>query len=259
MSDNWHGWFRVEGDNISDVWREVFLKLMSPNIDYISPLFVEIWVNTLLGQSNDKDSVRDCLDHTYAQLSIKNSVSTVANTIFPISLWDMNSDRNNLYQRFLTIWPIVQKDIRNKNGHYFQRMIAYRKGDTAEPFNQLEHVIETYNRGNHRKSALQVSIMDPQLDHTHERQRGFPCLQHVNFIPHPSKKELDIVGYYTNQYIFEKAYGNYLGLYRLGTFMAHEMGLNLSRVMCIASCAKLADWKKYKKADLKDLEVEFHD
>jgi hypothetical protein len=41
------------------------------------------------------------------------------------------------------------------------------------------------------------------------------------------------------QYLFERAYGNYLGLVRLGRFMAHEMGLQLERVVCMAAVAKL--------------------
>jgi len=41
------------------------------------------------------------------------------------------------------------------------------------------------------------------------------------------------------QYLFERAYGNYLGLKRLGEFMAHEMSLRLERVICIAAVGKL--------------------
>jgi hypothetical protein len=41
------------------------------------------------------------------------------------------------------------------------------------------------------------------------------------------------------QYLFERAYGNYLGLARLGEFMAHEMGLRLERVVCFSAVAKL--------------------
>ena len=37
--------------------------------------------------------------------------------------------------------------------------------------------------------------------------------------------------------MYERAYGNYLGLCRLGRFMAHEMGLTLSQIVCIATPA----------------------
>jgi hypothetical protein len=38
----------------------------------------------------------------------------------------------------------------------------------------------------------------------------------------------------------EKAYGNYLGLYRLGEFMAGEMGIKMKEVVCIATALKLS-------------------
>ena len=48
---------------------------------------------------------------------------------------------------------------------------------------------------------------------------------------------------------FERAYGNYLGLCHLGRFMAHEMGLTLSQVVCIATPAA----RDRKKRDLAGL------
>ena len=48
---------------------------------------------------------------------------------------------------------------------------------------------------------------------------------------------LAVTGFYAKQHMFERAYGNYLGLCHLGRFMAHEMGLTLSQVVCIATPA----------------------
>lgn len=64
---------------------------------------------------------------------------------------------------------------------------------------------------------------------------------------------MTITGIYATQVLIEKAYGNYLGLYRLGQFMAQSMGLKLMRVVCTASLVKLSD--NLKKADLHDLEA----
>ena len=62
------------------------------------------------------------------------------------------------------------------------------------PVNQLDHIIDTFRRGNHRRSALQVSIFDPTRDHKHCRQLGFPCLHQVAFLPETNT--LTITGYY---------------------------------------------------------------
>lgn len=141
--------------------------------------------------------------------------------------------------------PTIKKaDPRNRNGTYFERMIAFGsdpgESDSGK-INQLEHIISTYTeRGNHRRSALQASIFDPAKDHTHQRQRGFPCLHQVSFIPLENDK-LAVTGFYATQYLFEKAYGNYLGLHNLGRFMAHELGLELAQLNCIASVVKRGD------------------
>ena len=60
---------------------------------------------------------------------------------------------------------------------------------------------------------------------------------------------LEVMAFYANQILLEKAYGNYLGLYRLGQFMAGEMGLKLTGVTCIASHLTL--FKKSKNGTTK--------
>ena len=84
---------------------------------------------------------------------------------------------------------------------------------------------------------MQAAIIDPALDHTNSQQLGFPCLHQVAFTP-DGDAGLAVTGFYATQYLFDRAYGNYLGLCRLGRFMAHEMGLKLARMTCIASVAQ---------------------
>ena len=86
---------------------------------------------------------------------------------------------------------------------------------------------------------FQASIFDPKRDHVSNAQLPFPCLQHVSFVPENKEKTLTINAFYATQQIFEKAYGNYLGLCRLGDFMAGEMGLTLERMNCFVGVAKL--------------------
>jgi len=174
----------------------------------------------------------------------KQSSRTIANTIFPNSLWTPKALDNaeDLYARYDRIWTTIAKCPANSKGVYFRRLIAYFPEGlpaSSEPVNQLKHVIETFRGGNHRHSALQASIFDPTRDHTNSRQRGFPCLQQVAF--DTSEGELGVTGFYALQHHVPKAYGNYLGLCWLGRFMAHQMGLRLSQVTCIASSLKLGD------------------
>jgi len=79
----------------------------------------------------------------------------------------------------------------------------------------------------------------PTLDLNNARQQGFPCLQQVAFVPEPHAGTLHVIGFYPLQYIFERAYGNYLGLIQLGRFMAHEMQLSLTAMTCVSAIAQL--------------------
>ena len=133
--------------------------------------------------------------------------------------------------------------------------------ETKEDLNQLEHIIGTWNGGNRRRSALQASLVDPRVDHTNQRQREFSCLQQVAFAP-TGDDGLAVTGFYAKQHMYERADGNYLGLCRLGRFMAHEMGLTLSQVVCIATPAA----RHRSKRDLAELAhlvesalLDFHD
>jgi thymidylate synthase len=221
---------------------------MEPGVDEISPLCVAVR-GLDEGRPVEDRSIRDALDRTLAAHD-KLSVHTVASTIFPRSRWKPELGRERLFERYAKMLPIIKKadSKRNRNGTYFERMTAFG----PEKINQLEHIIDTYAGGNRRRSALQAVIFDPAKDHTDQPQRGFPCLQYVSFAPFDQTK-LRVTGVYATQYLFEKAYGNYLGLYYLGHFMAHELGLELAQINCIASVAKRGT---PSKKDLRTLATE---
>lgn len=225
----------IEDTNLSRAWARAFIEATQPGVCELSPLQVTV-TGLVDGKPGEMPPIRDALDAALDSRGEKQS-STVANTIFPQSLWNPRHDRDRLYNRYHD----VLRDIKtgegcNKYGIYFERLIAFG----PDKMNQLEHIIETYGRGNHRRSALQVGIFDPKHDHTHQRQRGFPCLQQIAFTPF-GDGELAISAFYATQYLFEKAYGNYLGLCNLGRFVAHELGLQLTRMTCFAGVATLGD------------------
>jgi hypothetical protein len=167
------------------------------------------------------------------------TVETVANTLFPYSLWNPAGPRGLLFKRYLNILPILRHDSRNRRGLYFERLISYPDSRTTAAKNQLDHIIQTFASGNHRRSALQAAVFYPPADLNHARQQGFPCLHQIAFAHNQARGTLTVTGFYAMQYLFERAYGNYLGLARLGEFMAREMNLELERVVCIAAVAKL--------------------
>lgn len=231
----------IHEENLSVAWGKAVLRVLDSGVNEIVPLIVTVDGFNKNGEVQSIPEIQGALDAVLSS-SGKQSCETVASTIFPRSMWNPKRDRHALYGRYNDIAPQLKRHRGNQFGIYFQRMIAY--GDKQSPLNQLEHIISTWKRGNHRRSALQASIFDPNKDHNHARQRGFPCLQHVTF----SKQEnggLCVTGFYATQFLIERAYGNYLGLCRLGKFMAHEMGLPLTRMTCFTGVA-MCDFPKRK-------------
>lgn len=153
------------------------------------------------------------------------SINTVANTIFPINLWNPEYSRNTLYERYNNVLKHIKRCPLNRYGIYFERMINFKNG-----VNQLEKTIAFYKSGNLRRSAYQIAIWDPLRDLTNTRMRGFPCMQHLVFLC--VRNRLVVIGFFATQYLFERAYGNFLGLCNLGKFMSHELGIPLCEVKC---------------------------
>lgn len=229
----------IEKENLSYAWASAFLHIIDNPGKEISPLVVSITGFTDGIPHEDMD-IRQSLDNCLAAEGDQ-EVHTVANTIFPHSLWRRSKyERNEFFERYLKFLPrakaIKHCKPKNKRGLYFERLIAFGSG--PHNGNQLEYIISEYQaRPGVRRTMFQASIFDPGRDHVRSAQLPFPCLQHVSFIP--QEEMLTLNAFYATQQIFNKAYGNYLGLCRLGNFMAHEMGLTFIRMNCFIGVAKL--------------------
>ncbi len=237
--------FYPKSRNISVAWAETFLRLIEPGVSEITPAVIVV-TDFNSGVVNEDPTIRALLDQDMARLDLR-SCEAVASTIFPVSMWNpkLPDNAEQLFQRYERVWPrIKHRDRANNRGNYFRRLTSFQpKGSNVAPVNQLRHVVETYQKGNHRRSALQASVFDPTRDHVHSRILGFPCLQQVGFAP-VGDSGLCVTGFYSLQYLFAKAYGNYLGLCHLGRFMAIQMGRTLVQMTCVASALKLGDQSK---------------
>jgi thymidylate synthase len=241
--------------NLSIAWAEVFLKLMDRGVEELTDVMVTVTEFDEQGVAKEITAIRRRLDQALA-VQREHHCHTVANTIFPQNLWNpMAKDgAQRLYKRYRKIWSSVASCLANRRGVYFQRLIAYApKNYAGESINQLQHVIDTYHQGNHRRSALQAAVFDPTRNHSDSRRQGFPCLQHVGFTP-VNNAGLRVTGFYPMQYVFERAYGNYLGLCRLGRFMVAQMGLSLVEVQCIATTMRRGKSKTSLQGLAKDVQ-----
>ena len=248
----------IPGKNLSEAWARAFLLSYDAPQGIIAPGIVSFpvdeknpeWTLETLGI---RDALEDQLDEFDICSANQSNIETVAGTIFPETIWKRcGGDRETLRKTYLKMWPQIKKCKANRWGTYFKRLISY----SDQGVNQLQAIIDAWDKKILRRSALQAGIFDPCRDHRLEPFLGFPCLQQVVFHPIGPKGRygMKVVALYANQLLMEKAYGNYLGLYRLGKFMAGEMGLTLKRVTCIATHLKRSDNRRSRrKADLAGL------
>jgi hypothetical protein len=174
--------------------------------------------------------------------------STVANTIFPSAFYrrDREDARRRLYDLHAKAQRI-QSRMRDSES-YFNRLVAY-PGVAGEPFNQLEYIVERLigqrkprKRGGPMSSAYEVGLSVPeggdlrvQAPGRDRKVMSFPCLSQISFTLDGDR--LNLAALYRNQYFVTRAYGNYLGLARIGDFIAHEVGVQLGEVVCLATHA----------------------
>ena len=230
----------INGSSISEAWANAFIKVSEMPGKIITPLVLTI--NIPQKEANwENQNIRKYVDELLSSKpNLQNkSIQTVANTIFPYWMWNKSKPAEAFFKWYASLLPRVRKCQGNANGVYFERMTSFENG--SERVNQLQHVLNTWDKKNHRKSALQAGIFDPRQDHTDQRMRGFPCLQQIGFIPlgRNGKNGFMVSAYYPTQYMFQKAYGNYLGLCRLGLFMAHYMKLTFTTLTCYIGAAEI--------------------
>lgn len=240
----------IEDSNMSTAWYRIFKHIVDNPGKEITPL-----VLTLSAFEEDK-RIRSILNSDLNTNKL-DSIDVVSETIFPKSLYEYcNKNREALYETYLTnALPRLKKiDSRNSNGTYFERLIAF--GDVRK--NQLQIIIDSLKDDSKikRRSKLQMAIFDPLKDHKTGVFQGFPCLQHVTFYKSKSGG-LILNSFYAVQYLYQRAYGNWMGLINLGKFIANETNLEFERFNCFIGVEELDHLsKKDAKVLLSKMNIE---
>ena len=234
----------IDEANLSVAWARALRAASAPGHREIGPLVVSVNGFDESGAVHEESRIRTALEDVLKRGG-KQTIETVASTIFPWALWNPSASRHRLFERYRKIVPRLKRATKNRRGIYFERMIA---GGPRGRENQLDFALKTYGaRRGVRRSVLQIGVFHPGLDHSAAAQLGFPCLQHVTFAPVDGG--LCLNAFYASQYLVERAYGNYVGLCRLGQFAAHELDLPLIRMTCFTGIGE-CDIGKTKLAKL---------
>lgn len=183
-------------------------------------------------------------------------IETVANTIFPASLYlrhgapaffDVFKDR---------VLPKVRRGGR-WSGYYFERMIAYQ-GTAGAPPNQLWDVVERMNDDSVRAlNKFELSLFDPIRD-VDNSVYGGQCLSFMSFKIVPgSPRKVTLTAQYRNHYYVEKLLGNLIGLGRLMAFVARETGLEVGPLTVVSTHAKIDQPGGATRGEIKALLAQF--
>lgn len=166
---------------------------------------------------------------------------------------------DDLYAAYGGMLPLLCTADGNSRGTYFGRMVSW-PGKEAGGYNQLADRVKylrnerSAGRRTHNLSDIAVggeaeppeeSLEDhPAALHdagvqvyapTDRRQRGFPCLVHIDLTLLDGR--LSMLAVYRHQYLVTKAYGNLVGLARLLAFLAQQTGFEVGELAVQATMA----------------------
>ena len=251
-----------EESDLAAAWAKAYLQMMKVPKKELAPFAVTIQAPTgiTLPHSLEHPMVRALDKCLMSDGNGYQVVEMIAFTIFPERIWLLSTgNREEFYReamlslRTFTKW----EPKKNRGGMYFGRLFGFGVNHkTGESLgynptealdatgNQIEHVIRQLKKSVAKgrtvaRMQLQAATFDPFRDLTTSGQPCFPCLQHIAFNTDIKRGELELSAFYATQQLYVKAYGNWLGLCRLGAFVAGQAGLKLTKFTCFAGVQKM--------------------
>jgi hypothetical protein len=238
----------IKAETISAAWLDAFEYLLGNEGKGVN-------LGVAFASNGEDPAIRAALDEFVAEWRagkrrpVLYPASTVANTLFPQALYRHgpgSEARERLYRLHERAMRVQKRY--SKKDSYFDRLVNW-PGAEGEPFNQLEHVIDRLAKQLKRtgplSSAYEIGVAHPSdglggearvyAPGVDKRLMSFPCLSHISFTLVSGR--LHVSALYRNQDFVARAYGNYLALARVGSFVAAETGCELGEMLCLATHA----------------------
>lgn len=183
------------------------------------------------------------------------SVQTVANTIFPESLYIRHGNPKFFEVFEKQVLARVRKNDR-WSGYYFERMMCL-PAPGGEPSNQLKEIIRRLRDPNIKAlNKFELSVFDPLRD-VDDSPYGGQCLSHASFKVIKGTKTLTLSVLYRNHYYVEKLLGNLIGLGRLMAFVAKEAEMDVGSLTVLSTHAEIDQPGKCSRGDIVKLLADF--
>jgi hypothetical protein len=242
--------------NLSLAWKGAFEYVMSVSDAMLRPTIVTI--GGFDGPTPPEVSaIRSAVEADLQARCRSLTCDRIAFTIFPHEFWKPGRPESELFEFYRKAYPKLIARAKKANsqwgrGTYFHRLIAPHDDYNQ---NQLAHVIARWNSRCHHGMVTQLSCREVPTDQNNSPRPGFPCLQQIGLSYSrvgDGAYELWLNAFYPLQDMVTRAYGNYLGLCRLGSFLAHYMnGCRFAGLNCFVAKPSLGN---VNKGDLFDLQ-----
>jgi hypothetical protein len=218
----------VEAANLSAAW------VMA--IDLVRPLPKHSAMHVVVriaDPTREVSEIRALADQLLARGEVQ-PIDTVRNTIFPRAWAERYAEPSELAAYYREQYPTIRRISRkNRRGTYFGRMVAYPYGDASvDQLSDRVAKLRTQKSGGHKSSMYEMNIWKPG---DLPQGMGFPCMAFLSF--HLDEDRLYLTAHYRNQFLTERAYGNYLGLAQLQCYVADAVCLTPAELMIVAGHA----------------------
>ena len=240
----------IQAHDLSTAWLET--------VDMVAAAPKHLAFHTFTSIASPLDevpSIRLAIDSTLAHRRLP-GVETVAGTIFPKGLAAQCGNAEELAGRYNGMYNTLKRFPGNAGGTYFGRIVAHP--DSNPPMNQLSRLIEKLVQESASQGPMsaryEVILGSPQdallikSPHRNDSRMGFPCLSMCSVQLEADRVHL--LAHYRSQELIEKGYGNYLGLARLQSYVAHQAGLEPGRLTIVAGRIHADSGSKFLRARL---------
>ncbi|MER7978315.1 hypothetical protein [Streptomyces sp. NPDC095817] len=182
-------------------------------------------------------------------------LETVASTLFPMSLAARSASPGDLSDRYRRMYPMIKRYPGNHRGTYFGRLVSYpaASGSGVDQLGSVISRLQTQAAGSKIAAAYEIDLAataDTDIEeasgadllvHTAGKDNGyigFPCLSHIS-LQLDRDRRVHAAALYRSHFMFERAYGNYLGLGRLLAYIADQAKLACGTLTVVAGHARL--------------------
>lgn len=184
-------------------------------------------------------------------------LETVASTLFPAALAARTANAGALAERYRRMYPAIKRYPGNHRGTYFGRLVSYPAApkDSVDQLGTVISRLRTQAAGTKIAAGYEIDLAATTdtdvaaetgasadlLVHTAGKDNsyiGFPCLSHLS-LQLGRDRRVHAAALYRSHFMFERAYGNYLGLGRLLAYIAEQAGLACGTLTVVAGHARL--------------------